>query len=151
DPDYVEARFNLARALAEQGQLDAAAGQYEEALRIAPDHIQTHFNYALLLQRSGQTARAAGHFRHAGDVLTKLGEAEAAAECFGRAEAALTLVENPWFRHWSGFEKGTAVTTKSTTTYSTPTGLAGPPQEAITTTTLMEKRQDKVVLEIVRI
>jgi Flp pilus assembly protein TadD len=48
DPLSDVARYNLASALADAGQRDAAAAQYDEVLRIVPDHADARRNRALI-------------------------------------------------------------------------------------------------------
>jgi tetratricopeptide (TPR) repeat protein len=147
DPDYVDARYNLAGALTTQRQMEEAARRWEELLRLAPEHVQGHLNYAGLLARTGQKEAAARHFRLAGEILARQGKADEATAAFQRADLVALLVENPWFRHWSGFPTGTAVTRKRTTFGS----LVAAPSETTVTTRLVEKEADRVVLEVVTV
>ena len=63
DPDHVEANYNLANLLEEQGDLENAVLFYRKALHEAPDFADAHFNLARLLERQGKLEEAKGHWR----------------------------------------------------------------------------------------
>jgi Tfp pilus assembly protein PilF len=64
-PDYAEARYNLALALASGGRDDLAAVEFEHALRVTPDDAVTHVALAASLLRLRRPAEALGHVGHA--------------------------------------------------------------------------------------
>ena len=55
----------MGNVLAEEGKLDEAVSQYEEALRLNTDNPEAHFNLGMALVRSGKNAEAASHLREA--------------------------------------------------------------------------------------
>lgn len=70
DPDLVGTRLSLARALAATGDAEAAAAQYEDALRREPESALAHYEYGRFLvglagRRPGALAEAERHFRAA--------------------------------------------------------------------------------------
>ena len=64
-PDYSQARMNLANFLWQHNQLGEAAYHFEYALRVRPDYALAHLNYALMLQSMGRKVEAAEHLRKA--------------------------------------------------------------------------------------
>jgi tetratricopeptide (TPR) repeat protein len=62
DPDFVEARYNLAAASEALGKFDLAREQLVEALRIDPDYADARFNLAQLELKRGALAEAKMHF-----------------------------------------------------------------------------------------
>ena len=81
-PQFVEAHFNLACALHEQGDLSSAAAAYEDTLRIHPDHADALVNYGLLVQSQGRPDDALECFER----LVRLNPNSALAH-FNRANA----------------------------------------------------------------
>ena len=64
-PDYSQARMNLANLLWQHNQSGEAAYQFEYALRIRPDYALAHLNYALMLRSLGRKPEALEHLRKA--------------------------------------------------------------------------------------
>jgi tetratricopeptide (TPR) repeat protein len=64
-PDYSQARMNLANFLFQHNRSDEAAYHFEYALRIRPDYALAHLNYALMLRSMGRKPEAADHLRKA--------------------------------------------------------------------------------------
>ncbi len=64
-PDYSQARMNLANLLWQHNQPGEAAYHFEYALRVRPDYALAHLNYALMLRSLGRKQEAAGHLRQA--------------------------------------------------------------------------------------
>ena len=64
-PDYSQARMNLAIFLWHHNQPGKAAYNFEYALRLRPDYALAHLNYALMLRNMGRLAEAAEHLRKA--------------------------------------------------------------------------------------
>lgn len=62
EPGNVAARVNLAAALTELGELDAAIVEYQEILRLG-DFPNFRYNLAQLLARRGRIAEARAHYR----------------------------------------------------------------------------------------
>jgi len=61
--DYVEAHYNLGRALALLDRTPEAIAQYEEALRLDPGYVDAHYNLGLALERMpGQINGAIAQF-----------------------------------------------------------------------------------------
>jgi len=52
-PDFAKAHYNLANALAEQGQIDEAIDHYLETIRIKPDYADAYNNIGILLFDKG--------------------------------------------------------------------------------------------------
>ena len=65
EPDDAEARFNLARAQIEIGDLDEAELQLRNALESWPGFFDAHFNLSVLLGRRGEEEEAARHLEEA--------------------------------------------------------------------------------------
>ena len=66
-PDYSQARMNLAIFLSQHGQSAEAAYHFEYALRVRPDYGLAHLNYALMLRSQGRDSEAAVHLRKAAE------------------------------------------------------------------------------------
>ena len=64
-PDYSQARMNLAVFLWQHNQPGEAAYHFEYALHVRPDYALAHLNYALMLRNMGRLAEAAEHLRKA--------------------------------------------------------------------------------------
>jgi tetratricopeptide (TPR) repeat protein len=64
-PDYSQARMNLANFLVQRNRSEEAAYQFEYALRIRPDYALAHLNYALMLRSLGRKQAAADHLKKA--------------------------------------------------------------------------------------
>jgi tetratricopeptide (TPR) repeat protein len=77
-PDSVEARVNLAAALAQQGDLNGAIARLREAVELAPANATARFNLALLLAAGGPTPEAIEHLTAA--VSARPQDAEARRE-----------------------------------------------------------------------
>ena len=61
-PDYVAARVNLGRALADCGRLEDSIACYREALSLEPAAAAAHVNLAAVLGRQGKRRDAVAHF-----------------------------------------------------------------------------------------
>src|SRR5262249_18317487 len=64
-PEYAEAHYNLARALAALNQPDEAVAHYRRSLELRPDDAEFHSSFAPLLASSNQVEEALVHFRRA--------------------------------------------------------------------------------------
>lgn len=64
-PDYSQARMNLANFLFQHNRSGEAAYHFEYALRVRPDYALAHLNYALMLRSLGRKTEAADHLRRA--------------------------------------------------------------------------------------
>ncbi len=64
-PDYSQARMNLANFLWQHNQPGEAAYHFEYALRVRPDYALAHLNYALMLRSLGRKPEAVEHLRKA--------------------------------------------------------------------------------------
>jgi len=62
NPDAYVAHLNLGFALAQNGKLDEAIGQFEETLRIKPDYAEARYNLGSALAQLGRTQQAIGEF-----------------------------------------------------------------------------------------
>jgi spermidine synthase len=62
-PEVADVHNDLGIALASKGQLDAAIGEFREALRLEPDSAQTHWHLGAALADRGALDEAAGHLR----------------------------------------------------------------------------------------
>lgn len=80
-PDSVEARINLAAALARQGDRSGAAARLREAVELAPANPTARFNLGLLLAADGPSAEALGHLSAA--VAARPQDTEARRELAG--------------------------------------------------------------------
>ena len=93
-PQNTRAEWNLAIALAQEGNLPAALAHYAAILRREPDNFWVHYNYALALQKTGDWSAACAHYEQSlrlrpdfPEALCNYGEALLAQ---GQAQAALT-------------------------------------------------------------
>ncbi len=98
DPDNVNARVSLARALYLSGDREGAREQLADALRRQPDHILGNFLMGVLLDETGESDKAAERYQatlagdpeHAGahyylaTVLLRRGEYAQAAEHYAK-------------------------------------------------------------------
>ncbi len=57
-PDLVEAQYNLATLLQEQGRLDEAVTQYRKTIQLAPDHARAYCNLGNTLRQLGRLEEA---------------------------------------------------------------------------------------------
>ena len=64
-PDYSQARMNLANFLWQHNQPGEASYHFEYALRVRPDYALAHLNYARMLRSMGRKPEAAEHLRQA--------------------------------------------------------------------------------------
>jgi Tfp pilus assembly protein PilF len=60
--------FALAHLLERQGNFERAAGQYQEALRLAPDYVDAQNRLAITLNKLGRHNEASAVFRRAADA-----------------------------------------------------------------------------------
>src|SRR5262245_49051877 len=81
DPD---GRLCLARALADEGQLDAAAGQVRALLELSPRHLDTHRFAAELARQRGDIDTAV---RHLEEVVARDGDDRSARVLLGLLRA----------------------------------------------------------------
>jgi protein O-mannosyl-transferase len=105
DPDYAEARNNLASALLMTGQTSEAIGEFERALRINPDYAEAHNNLGNALVQAGRSSEAIDQYKQAvritpnsaslhnnlGAVLAQLGRI---SEAIAEVKAALRINPN---------------------------------------------------------
>jgi len=101
-PANARARDNLGIALAQQGRVQEAIGQYEQSLRIKPNSASAHYNLGNALFQAGKTPDAIRQYEEAlridpadvkahtklGNVLQQLGRVE---EAIGQYQQALQL------------------------------------------------------------
>jgi tetratricopeptide (TPR) repeat protein len=99
NPSSHRARNNLGRSLADQGEVNLATEQFQEAIRLAPDYAEPHNNLGALHARAGRVDQALAHFvtaielspRYAqaynnlGVALLRQGQVRRAASQIGRA------------------------------------------------------------------
>ena len=102
DPDHAHARFELASALMEAGELAAAADGFARYLGRVPDDAHAHLNLGRLLVRLGRPAEAPAHLERAGAALGPEAVAEALAtarrdvgDLDGCRAALATLPDSP--------------------------------------------------------
>ncbi len=62
DPDYINARYDLAHALLRQGKIDEAATQFAHVVSAFPNSARMLDEYGVLLARSGRTQEAVKQF-----------------------------------------------------------------------------------------
>jgi tetratricopeptide (TPR) repeat protein len=75
EPDYAEARVNLAIALSASRQFAAAIEHFRRALTGKPDYSDAHFNLAMALFQSGEKLEAQQHFEEAARLRPEMAEA----------------------------------------------------------------------------
>jgi tetratricopeptide (TPR) repeat protein len=64
-PELVEARYNLANVLKQQGKFAEAIENYEQAVRLRPDFPQAHYNLANAFRSCGRLTEAIESYRRA--------------------------------------------------------------------------------------
>lgn len=62
DPNYINARYDLAKGLAREGKFDEAATAFEQVAREFPESARIQDEYGVLLARSGHSAEALKQF-----------------------------------------------------------------------------------------
>ena len=62
DPDYINARYDLAKGLAREGNFDEAVTQFARVAREFPNSARIQDEYGVLLARSGHTTEALKQF-----------------------------------------------------------------------------------------
>jgi tetratricopeptide (TPR) repeat protein len=101
-PDYPEARFGLATALAAEGEVERAVEQYRAVVAREPDFAEAHYGLGLALARTGRYEKALTEYRAvlglrpdhveamvaSGNALSDLGRHRDAVERFRAALAA---------------------------------------------------------------
>ena len=87
-PAYLSVRVILGRALAERGDLDAAAGEFTQVLSSAPDNLTATRDLAEVELRLGRLDRALEHFGRALVLVRSDAELEARVESLTRMLAA---------------------------------------------------------------
>ena len=99
DPDYLNARYNLANLYQSKGQLTEAVSQYLKTLEIDPGYAKAHNNLAEILRTQGKLDDAIQHYRLAtqaepgqaqahynwANVLQSMGKHEAAIQQYRQA------------------------------------------------------------------
>jgi Flp pilus assembly protein TadD len=65
NPDYFDAQYNLAIALAQQNDFQGASQHFAAALHLQPQDANVEANLGAALAELGQIAAAKSHFRHA--------------------------------------------------------------------------------------
>ena len=65
NPDFVEAHFNLASALADAGDIPGALEHYRAAVRLRPENAYYRSVLGIELARQGDLAGALEHFEEA--------------------------------------------------------------------------------------
>ncbi|MFC1522313.1 tetratricopeptide repeat protein [Elusimicrobiota bacterium] len=68
-PKNARVRNNLALALSNKGDTDAAIHQYEESIKLQPDHGQTYKNYGVALFKKGLQDEAIAAYKKALETL----------------------------------------------------------------------------------
>ena len=84
-PDYTDAHFNLGRALAAQGDLEAAKAQFIATTELDPTYAEAFFGWAMMLKKQGRAAEAIEPLRHA--IALRPNWVEAANELAGMRAA----------------------------------------------------------------
>ncbi len=74
-PDYPEAHYNLANALQEQGDFNAAIAAYQKAIRLRPTFSVAHYNLGLSLQKKGDFKQSIISYQKAIKLQPKYPEA----------------------------------------------------------------------------
>jgi Flp pilus assembly protein TadD len=74
-PDNYFARYNLAKALADEGSIDAAAAQFQEAVRLAPDDAMPHLGFGDVLSGQGRLDDAIAQYEAAARIDPRSSEA----------------------------------------------------------------------------
>lgn len=101
DPHNDVALYNLAAALAEGGDVDAAAARYEKLLRMVPDHAPARRNLRLLesarLEREASNRAEAGRLAEAVSLYTAALELDP-ARAHSRKSRGVALVQLGRFR-----------------------------------------------------
>jgi Flp pilus assembly protein TadD len=77
DPGYLNAHYNLARALAATGDLDGAAREYAAFLTAKPDDAGAQAGLGTILFHQRRFTEALGHFREAARLDPKDADIEA--------------------------------------------------------------------------
>jgi tetratricopeptide (TPR) repeat protein len=92
-PGYLSIRVILGRALAERGELDAAAAAFTQVLSAAPDNLTATRDLAEVELRLGHLDRALEHLRRALALFRDDAELEARVEALTRMLASGTALD----------------------------------------------------------
>ena len=76
EPDYAQARMNLAIVLFQQKRVDAAGYEFEYAIRVRPGYALGHFNYGLMLSNLQRFEEARSQMEAALRANPKYAEAQ---------------------------------------------------------------------------
>ncbi|MGH7201352.1 MAG: tetratricopeptide repeat protein [Planctomycetaceae bacterium] len=80
EPDDVFLNYALAKALASEGDLQAALAQFDRVLDLAPDYVPAHFQKGQTLADHGRTDSAREAIVRGLEVAARVGDAHAEAE-----------------------------------------------------------------------
>ena len=112
NPGSWRAHYILGDNLSEQGRLDEAIAQYQEALEIQPDYAYAHNNLGNALRQKGQVSEALAHYRKAlelqpnlawancnlGAIFLQQGQVDEAIAQFQRAlQVGMPVFNKPMF------------------------------------------------------
>lgn len=75
NPQAWMAHYNLGKTLSDQGRVDEATTQYEQALRIKPDYAEAHSNLGSALAQQGKLTEAVEHWEQALRIKPEIAEA----------------------------------------------------------------------------
>lgn len=87
EPDDVFLNYGLAKALASEGDIDAALRQFDRVLVLDPDYVAAWFQKGQTLADSGQTEAAREALRRGIDVARRVGDRHAEGEMIGFLES----------------------------------------------------------------
>lgn len=75
EPNYIDAHYNLAFALREQGRLEDAVVAFKKVISLSPQHVEAYNNVAATLQKQGKLEEAIKAFKKAISIKPDYAEA----------------------------------------------------------------------------